>query len=262
MHACNCDFTESGKKGFKDRHQLSQFVNQGCKDYKRMHEKQHSHSDTEYHNDAIFTSMSIKKRFEQPESSIKALVDSDLKVLYNTYRHVLKRIAQVIHFCGKQGIALRGRHNEESESGYSNPGNFIALLEIFALEDPTLRDHMKKPLLKNATYIHHRSQNEMIEVIGKHIIQQDLIDEIKTAKFHTLICDEVTLSNEEVLSLCVRFVDSKKQIREKFIEFIDVDRITGEVLLCDTRANSTKEVTLILWIYVANVMMGHQISRE
>lgn len=90
------------------------------------------HSNTEYHNDAIFTSMSIIKRFEQPESSIKALVDSDLKVRYNTYRHVLKRIAQVIHFCGKQGIALRG-HNEESESGNSNPGNFIALLEMFAL---------------------------------------------------------------------------------------------------------------------------------
>ena len=30
--------------------------------------------------------------------------------------------------------------------------------------------------------------------------------------------------------MCVRFVDSKKQIREEFIEFIDVDRITGEVL--------------------------------
>ena len=218
-----------GKKGFKDRHQLSQFVNQGCKDYKRMHEKQHSHNDTEYHKDAIFTSMSIKHRFEQPESSIKAMVDSDLKVRYNTYRHILKRIAQVIHFCGKQGIALRG-HNEESEPGNSNPGNFITLLEMFAQEDDTLRDHMRKPLLKNATYIRHRSQNEMIEVIGKHIIQQDIIDEIKAAKFHTLICDEVTSSNDEVLSLCVRFVDSKRQIREEFIEFIDVDRITGEVL--------------------------------
>ena len=28
----------SGKNGCKDRHQLSQFVNQGCKDDKRMHE--------------------------------------------------------------------------------------------------------------------------------------------------------------------------------------------------------------------------------
>ena len=38
-------------------------------------------------------------------------------------------------------------------------------------------------LLNNGTYIHHRSQNEMIEVIGKSIIQQDLINEIKGARF-------------------------------------------------------------------------------
>ena len=64
-----------------------------------------------------------------------------------------------------QGIALRG-HNEDSESVNSNPGNFIALLEMFTLEYPTQRDHMKKPLLKNATYIRHHSQNEIIEVRG------------------------------------------------------------------------------------------------
>ena len=85
---------------------------------------------------------------------------------------------------------------------------------------------MKKPLLKNATYIRHRSQNEMIEVIGKHIIQQDLIDEIKAAHFHTLICDEVTSSNNEILSLCERFVDAKNKLGRSLY----VDRITGEVL--------------------------------
>ena len=59
--------------------------------------------------------------------------------MWNTVAPEMK----VIHFCGKQGIALRG-HNEESESGNSKPGNFIALLEMFALEDPTQRDHLKK----------------------------------------------------------------------------------------------------------------------
>ena len=126
---------------------------------------------------------------------------------------------------------------------------------MFALEDPTLRDHMKKPLLKNATYICHRSKNEMIEVIGKHIIQQDLIDEIKAAKFHTLICDEVTSSNDEVLSLCVCFVDSKKQIREKFIEFIDVDRITGEVLFYSHCASHILNLSIVSACKENNIQM-------
>ena len=76
--------------------------------------------------------------------------------------------------------------------------------------------------LENVIYIHHRSQNEMIEVIGKSIIQHDLLNEIKEAKIHTILCDEVTSSNDEIMSLCVRFVDAKKQIREEFIEFIRV----------------------------------------
>ena len=49
----------------------------------------------------------------------------------------------------------------------------------------------------------------------------------------------------------------KKQIREEFIDFIDV--ITEEVLF-DTIGKF--KVTLILWIYVASVMMGHQICQE
>ena len=141
----------------------------------------------------------------------------------------MKRIAQVIHFCGKQSIALQG-HIEDSGSPGDNRGNFLALIKMFAAEDTILQDHVSKPLLRNLTYIHHRSQNEMIEVIGKSIIQHDLLNEIKEAKIHTILCDEVTSSNDEIMSLCVRFVDAKKQIREEFIEFIHVERITGEVL--------------------------------
>ena len=101
---------------------------------------------------------------------------------------------------------------------------------MFAAEDTVLNDHISKPLLKNATYIHHRSQNEMVAVIGKYIIQQDIINEVKEAKIHTILCDEVTSSNDDIMSLCIRFVDAEKQIREEFIDFIHVERITGEVL--------------------------------
>ena len=32
----------------------------------------------------------------------------------------------------------------------------------------------------------------------------------------------------EIVSLCFRFVDSKDNIREEFLEFVDVNRITGQ----------------------------------
>jgi len=44
------------------------------------------------------------------------------------------------------------------------------------------------------------------------------------------MADEVTSHNVEELALCVRFVDSDCNIREEFINFMRVSRITGDVI--------------------------------
>ena len=72
----------------------------------------------------------------------------------------------MIHLCGKHGIALRG-HIEDSELPSKYSGNFLALIKMFAAEDTVLHDHISKLLLKNATYILHSSQNEMVDVMVK-----------------------------------------------------------------------------------------------
>lgn len=108
--------------------------------------------------------------------------------------------------------------------------NFLSLLREYSVNDPNLKEHLEKPLQKNATYVRMQSQNEMIDVIGHHTIQANIIDEIKAAGFHSIMVDEVTASNDEVMSLCVRFIDDKNNIREEFLEFIQVKRITGQAL--------------------------------
>ena len=70
---------------------------------------------------------------------------------------------------------------------------FLALIKMFAAKDTILHDHISKPLLRNATYIHHHSQNEMIEVIWKSIIQQHLLDVNPSRKQSFELSDEVTL---------------------------------------------------------------------
>ena len=42
--------------------------------------------------------------------------------------------------------------------------------------------------------------------------------------------DEVTSHNREVMPLCVRFVDKEKNIREEFIQFSSLTRVTGEAI--------------------------------
>ena len=58
-------------------------------------------------------------------------------------------------------------------------------------------------------------------------IQKVFINDIKKSK---LMVDEFTVSNDEVVSMCFRYVDSKKDIQEVFSEFFDVERISGTVI--------------------------------
>ena len=45
------------------------------------------------------------------------------------------------------------------------------------------------------------SQNELTEIIGKSIIQKRFMEEINDAQCHSVLADEVTSSNDEILSI-------------------------------------------------------------
>ena len=69
----------------------------------------------------------------------------------------------------------------------------------------------------------------LTRVIGNNI-QTTIINEVKQAKCYSIIGDEVTdAANKEELSLVLRYVFNEK-INEVFVDFIEVERITGEVL--------------------------------
>ena len=148
-------------------------------------------------------------------------------------RHVnnelLHAIARVVHLLDRQGVAFRGKREDlNNELTTKNTGNFIAILKEVAHYYQDLQEHISNPLRKNATYLSPYSHNEMIEVIGTKIIKSDIIDEIKQAKFHTVSLDEVTSSNEQLMSICFCYVDKNHNIIEAFLEFVSLERITGE----------------------------------
>ena len=72
------------------------------------------------------------------------------------------------------------------------------------------------------------TQNELIHIIGKEIIQSEILEEIKDAKFFSIMADEATTHNKEQCAFCVRFVDKTGNIREEFLEFFPLIRTTGE----------------------------------
>ena len=64
--------------------------------------------------------------------------------------------------------------------------------------------------------------------MGKHIILRGIVDELKTAKYYAILADEVTSHKVEHLALCARFVNKVNQVRDEFLAFIPMERITGK----------------------------------
>ena len=152
-------------------------------------------------------------------------------------RTILKAIADAVLYCGRQCIALRG-HRESS----SNPGNFLSLLRLLGRYDRTLQEHLSSPAMVGVTYMSPQTQNELLDVIGRQIILRHLLEEIKSAKFFTVLADEVTATNTEHLAICVRFVDCHKEIREEFLTFKNLSALLGSTSLMQSLPSCKKMV--------------------
>ena len=143
---------------------------------------------------------------------------------------------RAVLYCGRQCIALRGHREKLNQS--ENPGNFLALLKVLSGSDPVSEAHLKTG--GRVTCLSPQSQNEMIDVIGKHFIQKKIVEEILESKYYSILADEATSHNEQKLSIVIRFVDANKDIREEFLEFKDLERTTGaavsDTLLSTIRA--------------------------
>ena len=59
--------------------------------------------------------------------------------------------------------------------------NFLSILKLISKYNETLASHLKNPAMKCVTYLSPQTQNELLDVIGKHIILRDIVKEIKEA---------------------------------------------------------------------------------
>ena len=162
---------------------------------------------------------------EKPQAATRGMLDKNKAANIQRNRHIIKSVAEAVIFCGRQCIGLRGDHEDVQGSG--NPGNFLAILRLLANHDEVLAQHLAHPKLKNATYISPQTQNQMIDIVGKRMIQADIVQEVKDAGMYTIMVDEITSHNVELMPFCIRFVDKDLNIREELLEVCTLPRITG-----------------------------------
>ena len=178
------------------------------------------HLGNKYHQEAFEQATNICRRFEDPQHTLLLLSNETLKTRHQTYLYIIETLARIIHLMGKQGLAFRGTHENIGESAQKrNPGNFLAIAQEIAHHNLALRDYIEAPFRKDVNFLRLKTQNELIEIIGTKCIQERLVKEMRAAKYHSILVDEVTSSNQEFLSVVARHLNEEKDIREVFLDF-------------------------------------------
>ena len=153
---------------------------------------------------------------------------------------------------GRLGITFR-RHRDDSQFNlnvgkYSSGGvgNFVEVFNYRVRRGDSVLENHLRICTKNASYISQTSQNELINCFGNYI-KGMLVKEIKENRFFSILVDEASgCSNQEQLSLVIRFVDGSGEMREDFLCFLRCElRLSGKALP-KTVLNGIANLTLVI----------------
>ena len=112
-----------------------------------------------------------------------------------------------------------------------------------AQSDPILAEHFQKIEAKSkatgrqvrGTYVSHRIQNELVDIIGQ-FLEQRVLDRVKSCWFFSILADECRdSSGKEMMALFFRYVwkdpvTGLYTVEEDFVQFLHCPKVTGEGL--------------------------------
>ena len=189
-----------------------------------------NHKDTEYHKAAIVDGDNFVHMMTHKTDDIQHRVDASLAQQVIQNRGRLVPIIEAIIVCGRQDIALRGHRDSGpiivDKSDVKNIGNFRSLLKYRAKGDEKLREILEGPG-KRDKYISSGIQNEIINCINDQLLRR-VVQRVNAAKGFSVLADETAdIAGLAQLSLCARYVSDGLQIREDFLQFVEVHDVTG-----------------------------------
>lgn len=142
-----------------------------------------------------------------------------------------------VEFLAKQGLAFKGHRDDRVDfSSYEiNRGNVVALLQLLAKGNDPLQKHLLSSS-RQARYTSKTIQNDVIHLYAT-TIKERLTAKLRTKDLpFTIIADEGTdpHSNQEILSLCLRFVDqfspNDTHVKECLINFMHLERTNATMI--------------------------------
>ena len=186
-----------------------------------------SHELTEIHKGAAMKALAFKDVAAGQSKDIRSCLSSSYQEQVKNNHAILLSIIDIIISLGQRNIPFRGHGwNKDMKREY---GNFDFFLHWKAHFDPCLRQHLQS-CKKNASYKSPDIQNELIHLAGMEL-RDSILCEIMSAEWYSVMADECTdVATIEQMSICIRFVDDKPEVREEFLGFVKLDRTDAETI--------------------------------
>ena len=201
---------------------LGVFLNKVYSQWHNILEKEEKYFEKEYHTETLTKALGVIKQFERGQT----MIYNQAEVTLNDYCKEYNSLGNITSSTSswKARLSFRGHWENlfhENDTDDANPKKYNTLSWKIANYCPNLKEHMSKPLKRNATYLSPTSQNKPIGMTGMNYIQEDLVWKIKKAGFYLI------LAWDEIFSICFQFVDTKKNIRKVLLIFLGLLKISG-----------------------------------
>ncbi|XP_053398113.1 zinc finger MYM-type protein 1-like [Mercenaria mercenaria] len=208
------------------------FISTGFSNWKDATKKFKKHENSECHKEAVERSITLPK---QTKDIGETLSSAHAQEKMNN-RHQLLKILRSIRFLARQGLALRGHDDNNS--------NFIQLLKLHGQADDSILTWLEK---KTDKFTSGDIQNEILQIMALGILRR-VAANIGTNRFYSIMVDEATdQSNREQVVLVLRHVDSDLNVHEDFIGLYLVHSIDAQTL-----TNVIEDVLLRMNISLSN----------
>ncbi|XP_074283231.1 uncharacterized protein LOC141607780 [Silene latifolia] len=158
---------------------------------------------------------SIVSRFENHSTATKSAYLTRLEASIKTTRFLLL-----------QGLSFRG-HDEKETS--LNRGNFIELLKLLAQHDQNIAKVVLENAPKNCILASSKIQKQIVNACAMETTMK-IVKELDGDFFGILADESADIADKEQMALCLRFVDKKGQVKERFFGIVHVGDTTSLTL--------------------------------
>ncbi|KAL6190410.1 hypothetical protein ACLB2K_036808 [Fragaria x ananassa] len=189
-------------KLFKNKPLPSQLAHDGLRDWGHLAFSLKTHERSPEHVNNMFIWVDLRLRLEGNQVIDKVLQHQISKETKH-WRKVLRRLFAIVKYLAKQSLAFRGNNERIYEE--SN-GNFMALVEMVAEWDSTLKEHIRRKQNHEIQYhyLSHKVINELIKAVASEI-KGSILQKIKEAKYFSVILDcTLDVSKQEQMTLILR----------------------------------------------------------